>query len=177
MGGGVGQGADGLQQLEDRPRPAVGHDQRHGVRMAGANVDEVNVQAVDVGQELREGIEFRFRLAPVVASLPVPHQRLKLVELYTLGPVGNRFPIRPACSGQTAAKIVERGLRNTGAEGANRISSRRRCRIGLDRRHCRTEHREGREGCPLQEQGPAGQDGECDRVLGDHGRASFHLGG
>ncbi|MCY1527581.1 hypothetical protein D9M68_626500 [compost metagenome] len=49
---GIGQRTHDFQQLEDGPWPAVGHDERHCVRMAGANVNEVDVQAVDIRQEL-----------------------------------------------------------------------------------------------------------------------------
>jgi hypothetical protein len=39
----VGERFDHLQQFEDRPRPAVGHDQRQRVLVARADVDEVDV--------------------------------------------------------------------------------------------------------------------------------------
>ena len=49
---GIGERADGLEQLDHRAGPAVRDDQRQGVRMPRAHVDEVNVEAVDLGDEL-----------------------------------------------------------------------------------------------------------------------------
>ena len=45
---------------------------------------EVDVDAVDTGCELREGIELRFGFPPVIAAAPVTHQFLELRELRTL---------------------------------------------------------------------------------------------
>ena len=51
--GRVGERADGLEQLDDRARPAVRHDQRQRVLMPRLHMDEVDVQPVDLGRELR----------------------------------------------------------------------------------------------------------------------------
>jgi hypothetical protein len=53
---GVGERLDDLQLLEDRAGPPVRDDQRQRVLMLGADVDEVNVQPVDLGDELRQGV-------------------------------------------------------------------------------------------------------------------------
>src|SRR6185437_15129697 len=45
---GVGQRADDLQLLDDGSRPTVRHDQRQGVLVRGANVQEVDVEPVDL---------------------------------------------------------------------------------------------------------------------------------
>ena len=50
----VGQRADGVEQLEDRAGPAMGHDQRQRVLMPRPDVDEVDLDTVDVGRELRQ---------------------------------------------------------------------------------------------------------------------------
>ena len=51
--GRVGQRADGLQQLDDRAGPAMGHDQRQRALVCRRDVDEVDLHAVDLGRELR----------------------------------------------------------------------------------------------------------------------------
>jgi len=79
MGGGVDERVDGLEQLHHRAGPTMGHDQRQRIGMARLHVDEVDVEAVDLGDELRQGIEPRLGLAPVVAAAPVPHQRLQFL--------------------------------------------------------------------------------------------------
>ena len=54
VGGRVGQWVDDLQLLDDRARPSMRHDERHGVLVLRADVDEVDIQPVDFGEELRE---------------------------------------------------------------------------------------------------------------------------
>src|SRR3712207_135567 len=51
--GRVGERADGLEQLDDRAGPAVGHDQRQRILMPRPDVDEVDLDPVDLGRELR----------------------------------------------------------------------------------------------------------------------------
>jgi hypothetical protein len=63
---GVGERVDDLQLLDDRAWPAVGDDQRQRVLVLGADVDEMNVKPVDLRCEIRQGVEFRLALAPVV---------------------------------------------------------------------------------------------------------------
>ena len=75
--------------------------------MLGADVDEMDVEAVDVGDELRQGIQLRFRLAPVVGRSPVANQRLQFRELDALRLVTDRLPIGPARGGDASAQIGE----------------------------------------------------------------------
>ena len=62
VSGRVGQRADGVQQLDDRAGPAVRHDQRQRVLMPRPDVDEVDLDPVDLGRELRQRVQSR--LAP-----------------------------------------------------------------------------------------------------------------
>jgi hypothetical protein len=63
---GIGERLDDLQLLDDRARPPVCDDQRQRILVLGAGVDEVNVQPVDLGQEVRQGLQLPLTLAPVV---------------------------------------------------------------------------------------------------------------
>jgi hypothetical protein len=74
--GRIGEPADELQLLEDRSRPAVADDQRERVLVLGANVDEVDVEPVDLGDEVRNGVQARLALAPVVLGRPVASEVL-----------------------------------------------------------------------------------------------------
>ena len=47
-------------------------------------MDEVNIEAIDFGQELRKGVEFRLALAPVVIGHPVAREFLNRLEPYAL---------------------------------------------------------------------------------------------
>jgi len=47
-------------------------DERQRVFVLRANVDEVDVETVDLGVELREGIQLRLARPPVGRSMPIP---------------------------------------------------------------------------------------------------------
>ena len=59
-------------------------DERQRVLVLRAHVDEVDVQPVDLGDELRQGVEPRLALAPVVVRRPVARERLRRRELHAL---------------------------------------------------------------------------------------------
>ncbi len=105
VGRGVGERVDHLQEFEDRARPAVGQDHRQSVRVAGADVEEVNVQPVDPGHELRQGIQLRLDRAPVVGRSPVVSQFLHRRQLHTLGPIVDGLAVGPACRGDAPAEF------------------------------------------------------------------------
>ena len=52
---GIGQRIDDLHLLDDRAGPSVRDDERQRIFMLRADVNEVNVQPVDLGDELRAG--------------------------------------------------------------------------------------------------------------------------
>ena len=66
VGGRVGERPDDVQHLDDRAGPAVGDDHGQGVRVRRPDVDEVDVEAVDLGQVLRDGVQPRRDPAEVV---------------------------------------------------------------------------------------------------------------
>ena len=74
--GGISQWIDDLQLLDDRAGPAVRDDERQRIFMFRTNMNEMNVEPVDLGDELRQGVEPRLRLSPIVAGAPVAHQLL-----------------------------------------------------------------------------------------------------
>ncbi len=67
----VGERADHVEELHDRARPAVQEQQRGGVRLGGAQVQELHAGSVDRGDELGEGVERRLVSPPVVLGSPV----------------------------------------------------------------------------------------------------------
>ena len=88
----IGQRIDDLQLLDDRAGPAVRDDDRQRVRLLRAHVDEVDVDAVDLGHELRQGVQPRLDLAPVVVRRPVARELLHRRELHALRLVRRRSP-------------------------------------------------------------------------------------
>ncbi len=69
-------------------------------------MDEVNVQTVDLGHELREGVQPRLDLAPVMRP-PVFGDLLDRIEPHALRIVGDRLTIRPAGCGNAPVQILQ----------------------------------------------------------------------
>jgi hypothetical protein len=101
--GRVGERADDLEQFDDGARPAVGHDERQRVRVRRLHVDEVDVDAVDLRLELRQRVESRLTLAPVVLGRPEVREPLDRRRLHALRSVVDEFPVRPARLGDPVA--------------------------------------------------------------------------
>jgi hypothetical protein len=116
VSGRVGQRADGVEELDDRAGPAMRHDQRHRVLMPRPDVDEVDLDPVDLGRELRQRVQSRLALAPVVVGRPVAAERLQRRQLPALGAVGDEFLRRPARRLDPAAQLSELLLRNLDPE-------------------------------------------------------------
>ena len=93
---GIGQGVDDLQLLDDRTGPTVGDDERQRIFMLGANVNEMNVQPIDLGEELGQRIQPRLSLAPLVLRRPIVGEPLNRRELHALGLIGNGLPVGPS---------------------------------------------------------------------------------
>src|SRR5215211_3196207 len=74
----IGELTDDLDLLEDRARPPVGDDQRQRVLVPRADVEEVDVDPVDLGHELRPGVQLCLAFPPVVVRAPVPNELLQL---------------------------------------------------------------------------------------------------
>ena len=63
--------------------------------MLRTNMNEMDVQPIDLGDELRQGVQSRLALAPVVFRAPIARERLGRRELHALGCIIDRFPFRP----------------------------------------------------------------------------------
>src|SRR5262249_4038903 len=125
---GIGQRIDYIQQLENRSGPAVCHNQRHRVRMTRAYVDKVNVNAVDGSHELRQGVESRLRLSPVVIRLPVAHQLFHGRGLHALRLVLDRLAVGQACRREALAEVHQCCFRNLDLKGSDGLT-----RLGVAR--------------------------------------------
>jgi hypothetical protein len=117
MRGGVGQRLDHLEELGDRPRPAVAHHQRQRIGMLRAHVEEVDVDAVDARHVLREAVQPRFAAAPVVALGPVAAQLLGVGQGHALRPIRHRLLVRPARGTQPSLQIGQLLVAGGNAEG------------------------------------------------------------
>src|SRR4029450_13487542 len=113
----IGERSNDLEVLDDRPRPAVGDDHRQRMLVTRTDVDEMNVDTIDGGFELRQAVERGFDLSPVVASTPIPNELLQSCQLHALRLISNGFLVRPPRSSDPPAKVMERRLRYLGFEG------------------------------------------------------------
>ena len=80
---------------------------------------KLDVESVDLGDELRQGVQFCLGLAPIVVGSPIANERLEPVQLYALGLVGDGLPVGPTCRRDALAQVLESLLRNGDAEGAD----------------------------------------------------------
>ena len=115
---GIGERLDDLELLDRRARPPVRDDERQRVLVLGADVDEVDVDPVDLGDEVRQGREALLELAPVVVRRPVVGQRLDRLELHALG--GIHLPVGPVRRLDAAAQVVELLVGDVERERADR---------------------------------------------------------
>src|SRR5215203_5758303 len=68
---------------------------------------------------MRQRVQLRLRLAPVVIGLPVAGELLQRLQLHTLRPICDELLAGPARRDDAAAELGELLLRNVDAEGAN----------------------------------------------------------
>src|SRR6188472_334740 len=101
----VGERIDDLKLLDSRARPPVRHNKRQRILMLGAQVDEVDVHPIDLGDEVRQGGKALLEPAPVVIRGPINGQRLDRLQLHALRSI--RLPIRPARSVYSIAQILK----------------------------------------------------------------------
>ena len=88
-------------------------------------MDEVHVQAVQRGGELRPAVEQGLALAPVITASPMRHQRLQPGQRHTLGPglcrARHRLGLGPAGALQALLQVVEHRIGDGDLEGVDGI--------------------------------------------------------
>ena len=109
---GVGERVDDLELLDDRAGPAVGDDERQRIVMARTNVDEMDVESVDLGHEVRQGVQRRLAPAPVVICRPVAREFLNHRERHALRIFGDGLAVGPAGSRDTRTQCLQFRLGN-----------------------------------------------------------------
>ena len=128
---GIGQRIDDLQLLDDRAGPSVRDDERQRILMLRTNVNEVNVQPIDLGDELRQRVQLRLDLAPVVFGRPIAREFLNRRELHALRCIRDRFPFRPLRRVDAPAQFGKFRFRNVHMKWTDRglIAARVLCNI------------------------------------------------
>jgi hypothetical protein len=101
---GIGERIDDLQLLDDRAGPSVRDDERQRILMSGTNVNEVNGQPIDLGHEVRQGVQFLLAPVPVVVRRPVVGELLDHRERHTLRMICDGLLVGPARRRDPAAQ-------------------------------------------------------------------------
>ena len=73
----------------------------------------MNVEPVDLGDEVRQGVEPRLDLAPVVLGRPIARELLHRGELHALRVVRHLFPVGPLRGVDAPAQVDEFLVRST----------------------------------------------------------------
>ena len=118
--GRVRERADGLEQLDHRAGPAVGDDQRQRVLVGGLHVDEVDVDPVDLGPELRQRVEPRLAAAASRTRSPSTGRAPGSSRAARPASDPGRAPCWAGGSRRGGGELFQRLLRNLDVEGANR---------------------------------------------------------
>ena len=119
---GIDERVDDLQLLDDRAGPSVRDDDRQGILMLRANVNEMNVQPVDLGDELRQGVQPRLDLAPIVFRRPIAGELLHRRERHALRVISDGFLFGPARRVDALPQVDEVLFRHVDAEGADGVA-------------------------------------------------------
>ena len=130
---GIGELVDQADVLDERVRPAVGEDQRRGVRLWRLDVHEVDVLAVDRRREVRVGVEPGLDGPPVELAAPALDELAEVaagdaVLPARLDDAADRQPLElrrrqlvgEAGLGEPVEQVVEIGLRDVDAERTDR---------------------------------------------------------
>ena len=117
--GGIGERLDDLQLLDDRAGPPVRDDEWQRRVVVRANMDEMNVEPVDLGQELRQRVQLCLAPPPVVLCRPIIGECLHRGEVHALGIVCDGLPLRQSCRGYAPAQVGQFRLRDIHVKGTN----------------------------------------------------------
>ena len=82
-------------------------------------MDEVDVEAVDLNDELRQGVQLRLAVAPVVLRLPVLREFLHHFERNALGLIRDGLLLGPVGGRDASAEVVQCLVRDVDVEGAD----------------------------------------------------------
>ena len=116
---GVRQRPDQFEKLHDRTRPAVNKQQWKRVRPLAVEVDEVEVHAVHLTEELGVGVDCRLVGPPIVAVAPVVAESADVLEVGAVVPPGIVELAGPAGAFEPCLQVIEDWLGDVDAVRPN----------------------------------------------------------
>ena len=120
VGGRIGERADDVEHLDHRTGPAVRDEQRQRVLVRRLDVDEMDLEPVDLGLELRQRVQPRLDLAPIVLVGPVAGEGVDRRRLDALRRLRDELPAGPLRRGKAAPQLGELLVANLDPELADR---------------------------------------------------------
>src|SRR6478672_4685332 len=86
VGAWIGQEWHKRKKLDERARPPMGQDQRNTVPVSGRLMDEMDMDAVEIGAELVDRVQLAFLCAPIELVGPIRKQLFKVLKVGPLLP-------------------------------------------------------------------------------------------
>ena len=124
----------------------MGDDDRQRVGVLRLHVNEMDVQAVNVGDEVGVGIELGFGPAPVMLVLPIIQQLLHGGQIYALAGVVHGLAFRQPGLAQAQAQIGQRRFREADPEWPDQSAGRSGCQRGGEEADHTRRSRGGEQG-------------------------------
>jgi hypothetical protein len=118
----VGQPVDQFDEVDERAGVAVHEQQRRRGRARRAGMDEVQRLLVELGAEVRPGVQAVFDGAPVELVPPVGERVGEVVVRNAVRPVVARGGLGKAGAAEALGEVVELGLRDLDREFDHRHS-------------------------------------------------------
>ncbi len=119
----VGERIDHLRPVPERPRPAVGEDQRDRARAMAGLTQEVHRNTGDADLVVLVAVDGGLRLAPVVAVSPVGDQLTQIAGRDTIGPILIPLVHRQTSQRKTVPQVIEDLVRHMDRSGFQRESA------------------------------------------------------
>ena len=132
----IGQRPDYLQLLDDRSGPPVGDDHWQRIRVLRLHMDEVDVQAIDVRDEVRIGKNLRLGSAPVMMIGPIVTQLPHRGKLHALRVVIDSFALGPSRRSDAPLEIGQIFVRGAIVERPDRSIATCLCGHGSSDERC-----------------------------------------
>src|SRR3954452_2594403 len=107
---GIGQWIDELELLDNRAGPSVADEERQRLLMFRTNMNEMDIEPIDLGDEVWQILQSLLALAPVVLCRPIARECLHRRELHALRQIIDGFLVGPACGSDASTQVLEVGF-------------------------------------------------------------------
>src|SRR3954447_18943926 len=121
---GIGQWIDELELLDNRAGPSVADEERQRLLMFRTNMNEMDIEPIDLGDEVWQILQSLLALAPVVLCRPIARECLHRRELHALRQIVDGLLLGKARRRDAGAQVLEVRLGSLDRERADRCAAR-----------------------------------------------------